>query len=358
MNNLFSTILFLVGLAMLSSCNKDSLEPIPEENNPVFKVSGKIGDQNIQLLAGLDMTFMNTETYLKNGVNQFKGYLENKSMSFSMTLADGMVDIPSFNSDIEDFKTFKIAPYNFKEPLVNYSINDLPNKEYISSLKWIVDGENQNSNTLQIYEPGKYEVCLIVEYYNGQKGSSCNEVIIGYQKNAHSVLRHLVTENEKVIAYVDSPSEAVSSIDWTIDDSLVLTSSSLNFKTDLYQMNPFNLGAQVNFKNGASRKKQLLVNVEDVNNYINDFSVLENQSTLLWDNTMDVRVKINNKEYRAIQNNSNTASIEINDIVSFEKNANGDNVSIIKGSVSCSFINVSNQEILDGEFEFSFGIAH
>lgn len=358
MNKILKYLIFCTSFILIFSCNKDVVKPLPEENSPIFKVSGKIGNQNIELMAGESGSFMSTENIIKNGVEVFAGSLEGTQTSFSISISEGMIDIPSFNSNIEDFDSFKISPYNFNKPLAQYSIEDFPNEEYISSVSWTVDGENQMSNTLKIYEPGKYKICALVNYYNGSEGSACNEVIIGYQKNVYSVLRHEVSQNVSFTAVLDSPSESITSIEWLVNDSVISTSNSSDFKTTINGLNIYNFGANVTFDNGVYREKQLFVNVEEPNNYISDFSILENQSTLQWDHTATIIIEHKNKKYRAIQNSSNSAHITINDVNSFNQNNSGDKVSILKGELNCSFIDLSTQEILEGEFEFSFGIAH
>lgn len=358
MNEIIKYLSVLSVFILLSSCSKDVIEPLPNGNSPIFNVSGQINGNAISISAGESGAFMNTSTSFKNNVEQFEGSLENAQVGFTINLTDGMLDIPTFNSNIEDFESFKIAPYSFGEPLAIFGLDNLPNSEYISDIQWTVDGEDQSSSTLKIYEPGVFEVCLSTIYIDGSKGYSCNEVIIGYQKNVNSVLRHMVSQSSNTIAFLDSPNEPISSIDWKINDSVVSTSASENFKTDNINLDRYRLGADVTYQNGVKRKKEVFVNTQSVNNYISDFSIMENQSTAHWDHSAAVTVRHNQKEYRAIQNGANTAAITINDVVSFDNNSDGDKVSVFKGTLSCSFIDLETEEIVDGEFEFSFGVAH
>jgi uncharacterized protein YkvS len=358
MNTLNKYFTFLIAILLLNSCSKDTIEPLPEDNSPVFNVSGQIDGQAISISAGEIGAFMNTSTTLRNNVKQFNGSLENAQTDFSITFSDGMLDIPNFNSNIEDFEAFAIAPYTYGQPLAKYSIENFPNGQYIYNIEWSVDGEAQSGSTLEIYEPGKFNICASITFTDGSQGSSCNEVLVGYQKNVNSVLRHIITQNYNTIAYLDSPNEAINSIDWSINDNVVATSNSQNYKADSLSFDYYRLGAKVTFQNGVERKKEIFVNTQNANNYIGDFSILENQSTLKWDHSATVIVRHNEKEYRAIQNSSNTANIIVNDVVSFSNNSSGDQVSIFKGTLNCSFIDLSTEEIVDGEFEFSFGVAH
>jgi hypothetical protein len=358
MNKLIKYLLVFTLIVAVNSCSKDIIEPLPQENNPIFSVTGHIDGKAISLNAGESGAFMNTSTTIRNKVKQFNGALENAQTGFSITVSDGVLDIPTFNSNIENFQSFKIAPYTYGEPLAVYSLQNFSNSANINSVEWIIDGEVQVGNTIQIYEPGIFNVCASVSFMDGSEGSACNEVIVGYQKNVHSVLRHLVSQDYNAIAYLDSPNQPISSIDWTINDSLIATSNSENYKTESLNLGSYRLGADVTFQNGAIRKKEIFVNTTTANNYIGDFSILENQSTEEWDHSATVIFRHNEKEYRAIQNGSNSATITITDVVSFDNNSSGNQVSIFKGSLSCSFIDLSTQEIVDGEFEFSFGVAH
>jgi hypothetical protein len=345
-------------ILFLNSCSKDVVEPLPEENSPIFSVSGNIDGNDFSLNAGESGAFMNTSTTLKNNVKRFNGSLENTQTGFSLSLSDGMIDIPSFNSNIENFEAFPISPYTYGEPLAVYSLGNFPNSQYINDIEWSIDGESQSGSMLKIYEPGKYEVCASVVFMDGSEGYACNEVLIGYQKNVYSVLRHIITQDYKAIAYLDSPNKPISNVDWLINDNLITTSISENFNTENINLDKFRLGANVTFENGVERKKEIFVNTQNANNYIGDFGILENQSTLTWDHTATIVVRHNQKEYRAIQNSSNTANMTVNEVISFNNNSTGDEVSIFKGTLSCSFIDLATQEIVEGEFEFSFGVAH
>jgi len=358
MNTLLKYLTVLTVFLLMNSCSKDVIEPLPEENNPVFSVTGQIDGNAFSINAGESGAFMSTSTTIKNNVKRFIGSLENAQTGFSISFSDGMLDIPSFNSNIENFETFKISPYAYGEPLAEYSLESFPNSEYISDIEWSIDGDIQPDNTLRIYEPGRFEVCASVIFIDGSEGYACNEVLVGYQKNVHSVLRHIITQDYKAIAFLDNPNKPIATIDWLINDSLITTSSSENFKTENINLDQFRLGANATFQNGVVRKKEIFVNTQNANNYIGDFSILENQSTLHWDHTATVIVRHNQKEYRAIQNGSNTAEITVNDVVSFNNNSSGEEVSIFKGTLSCSFIDLETQQIVDGEFEFSFGVAH
>lgn len=358
MNTLNKYLSVLVAILLLNSCSKDTIEPLPEGNNPIFNVSGQVDGQSITISAGENGAYMNTSTTFINNVEYYEGSLENAQTGFSISLSDGMLDIPSLNSNIEDFENFKISPYTYGVPLATYSISDFPNEEYISNIEWSVNGQTQASSTLEIYEPGKYNICATITFTDGTEGYACNEALIGYQKNVNSVLRHIVTQYQSTIAYLDSPNEGVSSIDWSINDSIVSSSNSENFKTEILALDNFRLGANVTFQNGTKRKKEIYVNTSSVNNYIGDFSIIENQSTLKWDHSATVIVRINEKKYRAIQNNSNTAAITINDVTSFNNNSSGEQVSVFRGTLNCSFIDLSTEEIVDGKFDFSFGVAH
>lgn len=358
MNKLIKYLLVLTWIVVVSSCNKDVIEPLPEENNPIFSVTGQIDGKTISLNAGESGSFMHTSSTIRNKVKQFNGALENAQTGFSITISDGVVDIPSFNSNIENFESFKIAPFTNGEPLAVYSLENFSNSTYISSIEWIIDGEVQVGNTIQFYEPGIFNVCANVSFTDGSQGSACSKVIIGYQKNVHSVLRHIVSQDFSSIGYLDSPNQPISTIEWTINDSLVATTTSENYKTEGLNIDSYKLGAKATFQNGAIRGKEIFISTLTPYNYIGDFSILENQSTKEWDHSATVIVRHNQKEYRAIQNGSNSATITINDVVSFNNNSSGNQVSIFKGSLSCSFIDLSTQEVVDGEFEFSFGVAH
>ncbi|MEX2483180.1 MAG: hypothetical protein WED10_01385 [Brumimicrobium sp.] len=349
----YTVCLMLLGFG--SSCKKDVVEPLPEENLPVFNVEGKLGSQQIVLKAGVDNVYMDTEKSEWNNVSQFMGVLGNKQTSFSIRILEGMLDLPTFESEITDFDAFNVAPYIGNEPLAVFSQQNFINKEYISSIEWSVDGVVQDNSILKIYEPGKYNICATIGFIDGSSGKTCNDMLIGYEKNSHGLIKHMVTQYNKTIAFIDSPNKPIKSVKWYVNDEL--TSTEENFKMEV-ESDAFVLGAHVTYESGIYREKEIFINTSHSKYFIEDLTTIENQSSAHWDHTATVEIKLNGKDYIAIPNSSNTSTLQIEDIIPFETNSNGNDVTILKGALNCKFIDISTQEILDGEFSYSFGIAH
>ncbi|MDX1652348.1 MAG: hypothetical protein R3277_07645 [Brumimicrobium sp.] len=349
---IFHIILPVLGL-MLFSCKKDELPVTPTENNPVFSVSGKIGNNQLDLSAGENDFFMHTGTFSWNGVRQFQGNLTSGSNNIEMQISDGLLDVPGIELDPDDFQSFSIAPNLPGDPLAVYSLQDFYYSQNITSLSWEINGEPYSGQQLKIFEPGRYQLCATVEFLNGNVATTCNEVIIGYQKNAFGVLKHLVTDNNKIFAFIDSPNNPIESVEWLVNDSLIGTGVDFKFTPVL---SAFVLEAKIHYENGVYREKEVFIDVIN-NNFIEDFTVLENQANLFWDHKAMLKINYGGRSYIALPNSTGN-DIIIDDVIPFQNNNSGQNVSILKGKFSGFFMDVLNQEIVEGDLNFSFGIAH
>ncbi|MGM0479989.1 MAG: hypothetical protein ACQERC_12280 [Bacteroidota bacterium] len=344
-----SLVIFLVG------CTKDQITPDPPENDPVFTTKGTIGGSAIDLAAGKSGVFMHTDIIEKNNVQQFTGTLENETQHFKMNIHDGVLDVPGLSPGVLLDDQLRIAPYvPTEDPLLSIAKEDFNNSNAIEYIEWSVDGEDYPGATLNIYEPGKYEVCITAHFMNGNSGSTCNEILVGYQKNAQATVKQINVQNQKVIAYIEAPEHNLKSIQWFIEDSLVSTNEVYKDENGLLA---FHLTAKMEFTNGVKREQQVWVNRNNLDYRVEDIAQFGSQSSDNWDHKARLEFTDGEDHYISYPTNSDHV-IDILKKENFGQNSDGHDVMRFSGKLNSTFLHVETQEIVEGNLEFSFGVAH
>jgi hypothetical protein len=338
----------------MMSCTKDEVTPTPPSNDPVFGAQGTIDGQTIDLNAGENNTFMSTDIIEVKGVEQYQGTLLNGETSMLLSISDGLLDIPDLNTDIVAEDGIKLAPNN-SQALATFSKSTFSNSESIEEVIWTIDGETYSSSQIWIMEPGKYEICADVVFENGTTGSTCNSLIIGYQKNANATVNYLVGQNNEIVSFVDAPNHEISSIHWFKND--VLVSEEFVYKDFSSDINSYALKAKVRFSNGVYREREIWVNRNNPEFKIQDLSIIENQSSLSWDHKATVEITINGEKYTSFPQN-NDQQISVLNIFDYGTNDDGETVTFIEGSLNTTFIKESTEEVVNGSFDIRFGVAH
>lgn len=342
-------------LIFLVSCTKDQVTPDPPENDPVFTAKGMIDGSEIDLAAGKSGGFMHTDIVENNNVLQYTGTLENETQYFKMNIHDGVLDVPGLSPGVLLDDQLRIAPYvPTEDPLLSIAKEDFNNSNAIEYIEWTVDGEDYPGAELNIYEPGKYEICITAHFMNGNSGSTCNEILVGYQKNAQATVKQINGQNQKVIAYIEAAEHNLKSIRWFIEDSLVSTNEVYKDENGLLA---FHLTAKMEFTNGVKREQQVWVNRNNLDYRIEDITQFESQTSDIWDHKARLEIKAGENHYISYPTSADDV-IEILEKEDFGQNNEGQSVKRFRGKLTSSFLHVETQEIVEGNLELSFGIAH
>jgi hypothetical protein len=261
---------------------------------------------------------------------------------------------------IEPFslKNFQGALHFIESPaqsLVTLSKEDFPNTMSIDEIIWIVDGEETSVNNLQINEPGNYNVCAEVHFYGGAVSTLCNEVIVGYHTNANCRIRHFINANNSLKVWIDEESSSIGSIDWYVDGSKVSDELILEMSVD---QNGHHVMAEINFTNGAVRRKSILVDGSQGGHFIDDFSYMEEVSSneIRWDYGVLIQVKKNGKLYSTLGANNSDSNVQVMDLEYFGLNDQGKHVYICEAQVNAVVKDVGGSELLPLTFKTKFGL--
>lgn len=354
--NGYSKIALILSIALaFIGCTKDEITPNPPSNDPVFSVSGTIDGHSIDLEAGENNSYMHTGIVNLNGVDYYRGALARETDKVQISVADGILDIPEVNTDIMSAGEIMIAPNHGGDALAVLSEDLFSNKQYIEEITWTVDGVAQSDETVYITKPGKYEICADVIFTGGSTASTCNTMLIGYQKNVNPVLKYIIGQSDQVIGFIDSPNNEIETIKWYRND--VLVTEGLTYNDSLTGLISFALKARIEYANGSIREREIWVNRTNPYFKIEDLSNIENQSNLIWDNKAIIEVDINGDKYVSDPSLS-SHKITIDNSWEYGTNSDGDKVTFIEGSLNSTFRNQVTGEIVEGSFNIRFGLAH
>lgn len=351
----YSKILILSVLLFALGCTKDEITPDPPSNDPVFSVKGTIDGHGVNMEAGENNSYMHTGIVELNGVEHYRGALTSGKDKVQISISDGILDIPQINTDIMSAGEITIAPNHGGDALAVLSVDLFNNKAFIDELTWNIDGDIQTSSTVYITEPGKYEVCADIVFIDGSSASTCNTMLIGYQKNVSPVLKYILGQNDQVLAFIESPNNEVNNIKWYRND--VLVGEELSYNDSLSGLMSYALKARIEYFNGSMREREIWVNRINPNFKIEDLSNIENQSNLTWDNKAIIEVEVNGNQYVS-DPSSPGHKITIDNSWEYGTNEEGDNVTFIEGTLVSTFRNQSTGEVVEGSFDIRFGLAH
>ena len=353
MKNIFSYFVLLITLFWVSSCKKEDIEE-PILSEPVFKAQGNLGTEAFSIAAGEENFFMNTFSELANGVELFSGSLGNGDFVIRMGIYNGNIDIPTsiFSQGLPEEISFSQIS---NQPLATLSKSMFPNNSLIQEIKWNINGVFAGLNTVQIFSPGKYNVCADVTFSDGSSSILCNELIVGYIKNATCELRHFLSPNGSLKAWLDDNNQAISNIKWSLDGEYLTNNEIVNV---LINGQFHLLTAEICFQNGVKRIKSMIIDGSLNGKFIDDFSVFENNNVSFpWDYSLSISVKKNGNEYLSQTTENESSSMQIHSIDYFGKNKDGKDVYKIAATISSLLKEISSGDIIPFNTSTIFGIS-
>lgn len=349
-------IAYIIFPFLFISCKKEVLPELPPNNSPVFSIEGNIDGQQVTVSAGDNGYFMHSENFLLRGVAQWKGTLANNQSSFELILSDGIVDVPNSTYDIStsNYLSFTEIPTT---PLLTLSKNQFSNSEYIQSISWVVNGELYSSpDSLTIYEPGKYSICATITFYNQTQATTCNELILGYDRNAKGALKFILGQNDNLIAFFDTPEYEIDHVEWYYNDSLI-SANKVNLSTQM-NTNTCHLRGVVHYANGVVRSRAVHIDKLSQEHYIQDLTSFEDQTSTSWDFKLRMHINHNGQHYRSIESTTLATQLEIISISEFGYNSNGDKVMLVRGHITAPFYHEESETIVNTDLTISFALPY
>lgn len=317
--------IWVLGLVIMvfSSCVKDDIN-LPESNDPVFTLTGSLGNEQLDIVAGDDGFYMNTYTDVSHGVNVFSGMLSDGNSSVEIGIYDGNLDQNNVTT-VGVIKQSNDWAWSVGQDLVIFSKGMFPNHHMINQITWTIDGAFAGTNTVKISEPGVYNVCAHVLFNDGTSGILCNDIIVGFVRNANFRMRHYASQSGELNLWLDEVQGTLSTISWYIDGELVSKSQeySGNISSDQHLVT-----VEVNFTNGTQRIKSMVVDGTVSGHFIDDFTGFEQciQNVVKRDYNWKINARWNGINYSSVYADNSNSTITVNDMTYYGLNSNGKKV--------------------------------
>lgn len=348
--------LVLLSFVTLQACKKEIIPP-PASNDPVFTALGTFGNNIIQLNAGDEGVVMVSEVETIHNIPFYKGILGNGSTEIELGIFPGNLDIE--NAATPDF--LNVSEINLVyldgNPIVEIFKDSLPNQEAILSIAWTVTDNTGTSqpmtNNLSISKPGKYNVCALVTFNDFSTSTICNELLVGFQKNADFTLNFYHGQTNNVQAWIDETVGVLQSVNWYDNGTFVGSSSDLNLTID---SNNHLIRAEVLFTNGVKMNRTILIDGSLNGKNFADFTYLINPNIEPWDFKAKVKVKKDGITYFSENTPNATNKITIQEAKYHGISPQGKQVYLIKGIIQSDLKSASGI-VLPLSLQVSLGIA-
>lgn len=336
---------------MLFSCKKETIIPEePSTDTPVFSVYGTVGSENINIQAGVDGAYMSTYTAIHNGVEVFTGYLQGLN---SVKLGFHNGQIGQTNPTTSGVLITGSFTDSMPGDLIHIVSDNLVNSSAIDYINYSVDGVNVG-NTLQINEPGVYNVCAHVFFSDGSNKEVCNEMILGYYDLDPFVLNHYSPIAGVISANIVAVT-TISTVQWYIDGSPITDGIDLNVPISggLHV-----LTAVIDFQDGVRRERSVIVDGNNTDRFLEDLTPHQTSIDpyLNYDYKADLEILLNGVVYKH-KMNSGEGSIEVQDVFYYGKNDAGKNVYKVIGTLTTPVISdVGVEKIANLNIEFGIEV--
>lgn len=348
----------VLGGLFMSSCKKQTVD-VPQSSDPVFTASGTIDASAFTMVAGNDNAYMFTSIEDENNIPFYTGKLSNGDLSIEIGIYDGLIDMPdhrAFNSLPSVFNYSR----KFTSPLAILTKNAFPNIDVINHINWSIDGviDPNAGDTVIITEPGKYEVCAHILFADGSSEILCSELILGYERHANFDIKHFLSPEGKLTAWVEDPQVVIEKVEWFLDNTIISSTPELSYPS-LPGGNHF-LRADVFFENGVKRSKNMIVDGNLAGNYVDDLSFFENGTVTLLNRDFNVRLKLeqNGTTFSSDLSNNSMNKVTFNDVSYYGKDVDGNNVYKVKAHIEATVFDVQSVNgSRELEFDTTFGIA-
>jgi hypothetical protein len=341
---------FLIILLVIFGCEKQEIKNPPIGNDPIFKASGSIANNQFQFTAGDDNCIMETNVTVVNGIKNYFGRLHNGNDELKIVFKDGLLNIPfidALNSNI----VFSNYPNNNQ---ITLSKADMPNNNMIQSIAWTVNGNYAGLNEIVIDATGIFNVCANVTFIDGSNASVCNEIILGYAHGSHFQVRHFLTNDGDLKVWIDENEEDVNHIDWYLDEQWVSSQEDLDIDID---QNAHTLRAELTFENGSKRTRSIWIDGSLQGKYIDDFASIENSwQQANQDYTAQVFLTWNNKDYVSIHDEQSQDFFQIESIKPYGMNDSGKPIVKIHGVISCEMQDTETGETFPFDCDVDFAL--
>lgn len=344
----------VTALFALTGCKHEIIQP-PVSNTPVFNAIGTIGDDPVNLSAGVDQVTLSSNNEVVDGVQVYRGTLGGSNVEFAMELYDGNIDLTTKPiQELTSATEFYFTP-NTSQPLLSITKNAFQNASSIQSISWTVNGNPQiQQNDLRIFNPGKYDVCANVTFEDQSKSTICNQIIVGFRKNANYNLNFILGQDGSFRSWLKIISGTISSVKWYVNDNLINQEGFFNY--DSLEMYKNVIRAEAIFTNNAKKVTSVLLD-KSAGNHIFDYTNYGDLTNYIWDHKVRISVKKNGEIYTSQNAYNEQNKVTVEEIKFHNINSQGNPVYILKGKVVALLTKDGSNETYPLNLNISMGFV-
>lgn len=346
-----SIILVSLFVFLFTSCKKEQIVVEPQfGETPVFSIEGTIDGQNISMNAGVDDAFLTTYTTSVNGVNRYSGKMQKGDSYVDFGIFDG--NIFANNSSILQAGNSLAFTQPFSQSLFTLNRSVCTNSALIDHLDIKLNNISVGES-LTIYEPGIYTICVDVHFYDGSSKEVCNDIIVGYSDVAAFEIGYSISNQGLLFASTETDLTKTQT-KWFIDG--VLSSSTENCN---YYLEPglHILKAEVTFSNGATKSHSIIVDSDAQGRYFEEMNSFKTDlyPGLFQDFKAEFEVKIGSIVYSHIGSGANP-QVSLTGISLYGKSAAGNDIYKVSGVINTQMKNTITQQVVNAQFSVVIGL--
>lgn len=343
-------LIVLSGLFLVAGCKKEEFE-LPEDaasETPVFSVKGTIGEQAIDMVAGIDGAYMETSIQKSNGIEFFTGKMNKNTDAFTLSVSNGNIGLtPSFPVVMPSGILFAYP----SQLWASTGLSMLPDAENIQSVQFSVNGALLGES-LSIDTPGQHKVCADIVFIDGTSRTVCNDMLLGYKDHGAYTVRS--SQSENTVLWLETV-EQIQNRKWFVNGQLY----SENSEITLYPGNGIvEVKTVVSFANGIVREHTVLIDTEGEGRNFPDFETfkLSVEEEYLNDFKLSVVFQDDGTVFTGYTTADVPGELIVNSISLFKEKPNGNKVYKVFGTINGKMYNTVTGELLPSYLEVVFAL--
>lgn len=341
----------LIFALVLLSCNKEEL-PENYVGDAVFYLTGEIDGETKTFVAGDDGFYMHTKIDREFGIQILEGNLSNDQESLKIQFFE--TPLGKFDPTIEEFNWLN---YNH---IIKQVFVDSISEGAITDFEWMINGESYtqiNIDSLVNY-PGKYEVCLTINYSFNCSQSICSDFMIGMEDNYRQDFSYKFLPGGTVQCIPQmSSQELVENVKWSYDGNFMQDGGI--FETQLTS-GIHKVDMEVTYKNNVVLRKSKNIRYQNQDCFFEEIRIENNPDFQIEKGVLFTYTDAQGKEYKSFfTKQPHDYFLKISDFSEYMNNNSGDQVSRMKVNFDVLLENNSLSSSKSfNNFEGYIGIAH
>lgn len=353
---MIKSIFFILvsGTFLLFACQKEEFQK-PEEpasETPVFSVRGTVGENQIDMTAGVDEAYQETAVMNINGIDFLSGKMIKGSSVFSLAISSGEIGVtPTFSTMTTPSLSFAYAEQNW----YTVSHQGLPNSQQIKSITYSLDGMEIGSN-VSILSAGFHTICANVVFNDGTVRTVCNKLLLGYKDLAGYKIKFNPQQGAGTTnLWLESSSTPIAGVKWYVNGELTSEQQQMS-------LNPgagvVSVKAVTTFINGIVREHEVLVDTDGQGRYMLDMETYKTTVEQIYFNDFKVQMSFQNdtdvfKSYASIDN---PGSFAVHSISLFKQQPNGNKIYKVSGTINGNVMGLLSGNLLHSQLEVTFAV--